>query len=178
MVTSEESVVRIVLSNGLIVLIEPVPYLKTISTGVWIGTGSGNEIYYNNGISHFIEHLLFKGRESFELNQLIGNFEKAGGKLNAFTEREFTSFNARSLGCYLSRTIRVLGKIVCNRHFSTDEIEQERKIVLTEIIKKADFVADSILEKIINLYWGEAAFGLPIVGTEDSVSKIDEVIFQ
>jgi len=115
-----EKLQKITYENGLRVLIENIPYLNTVCLGIWIKTGSGNETIWNNGISHFVEHLLFKCYDSsMSQKRIISYLESEGGQINAFTEREFTCFSIRALENDLPVALNVISNMICNRKFTS-----------------------------------------------------------
>lgn len=158
------------LDNGMLVLCERLPYLHSFSAGVWVRTGSANEPEAQAGISHFLEHLFFKGTSTHNARQLMQIIESKGGQLNAFTARDYTCVYIKTLDTEACTGIGILGDILCDSQFV--DFEKERNVILEEIASNEDvpedFVHDLFME---DLYPGHA-LGRPITGTCDSVSGL------
>ena len=168
----EDNICKVTYSSKLRLLMEDAPYSHTICIGVWIKTGSANETIDNNGISHFVEHLLFKCYDPKLSNQAISFLEAVGGQINAFTEREYTCFSIRILEEDLAIALNFISNLLCNRRFLEGDIEQEKKVVLEEIQKKSYSVDELMLNKICKLAWGNNPLSFPIVGTKENVTNI------
>ena len=136
------------LKNGLVVLSEAMPHLRSVSLGVWIKCGSRCEDTRNSGIAHFIEHLLFKGTTSRSTEEIAETIDAVGGQLNAFTEKEYIGFYARVLDEHLPLAFELLSDIVLNPAFPSREIERERNVIFEEI----SMVEDSPQELIFDMY--------------------------
>lgn len=124
---------RTILENGIRVISERVPYVRSISLGVWVDVGSRDENEKDNGITHFIEHMVFKGTKKRNARQIAEFIEDIGGYLNAFTTKENTCFYVRILGEHLEKGIEVLSDLVQNPVFDKREIEKEKSVVFEEI---------------------------------------------
>jgi predicted Zn-dependent peptidase len=161
------------LKNGLIIATEVMPHLRSASIGVWVKSGSRFENAGNSGISHFIEHLLFKGTRTRSAAKIAQEIDSVGGQLNAFTEKEYVGFYAKVLDEHLPLAFDLLSDIVLNPTFPANEIKRERNVIFEEI----NMVEDSPQELILDLYtenfWKGHALGLPISGTKKSVSGIN-----
>lgn len=168
----------ITLSNGLRVVVEKIDYVNSVSVGLWIENGSRNEDNLNNGISHFIEHMLFKGTKNRSAKELAEVIEDVGGQLNAFTGKEATCFYIKLLDTHLELSIEVLADMLFNSNFSEDDIEKEKGVVIEEINMSED-TPDDVVNELHNLViWGEDSLSLPILGTEETVRSFtrDQIV--
>ena len=158
------------LPNGMTVLMERLPYLRSVSAGLWIRTGSANETPEQSGISHFLEHLFFKGTKTRTARQLMEVVENRGGQLNAFTSREYTCLYVMSLTEYLSEALDVLFDITCNSLFC--DLEKERNVILEEIASIEDVPEDYSMELLVRRTWPEHPLGMPVSGLQETVSAL------
>ncbi|NIA15618.1 MAG: insulinase family protein [Nitrospiraceae bacterium] len=165
-----ENVVVRKLDNGLTVTLERLPYLRSATAGVWIRTGSANERKAQCGISHFLEHLFFKGTKSRTARQIIEDVESRGGHLNAFTSREYTCIYAKTLDDHIATAIEVLADVVKNSTFR--DLEKERNVILEEIASVEDVPEDYAYDLLARQMWPDHALGRPISGYQDTVSNI------
>src|ERR1700733_13526808 len=124
---------RTVLPNGLIVLTERMEHLRSVAMGVWIKSGSRCESAELNGISHFVEHMLFKGTKSRSAQRIAREMDSIGGNLDAFTSKETICFNVKSLSDHVPIALDVLTDMVLNPTFALPDIERERGVILEEI---------------------------------------------
>lgn len=158
-----------VLSNGVRVLLEEIPHVRSASVGFWVDTGSKNETAENNGISHFIEHMLFKGTHRRSALEIAQSLEDAGGSLNAFTDKENTCFYARVLDSQLANAIDVLSDMLLNSLLDPGELRRERQVVLEEI-KMYEDTPDELVQDLFNLaFFGDHPLARPIAGTRTSM---------
>ena len=162
---------KTVLPNGIRIVGEEIPHVKSVSIGVWIDSGSRNETESNNGISHFLEHMVFKGTEHRSTQQIARSLESVGGYLNAFTTKEHTCFYARVLDEYAELGIDVLADLVQFPLFPEKEIEKEKKVVLEEL-KNAEDDPDDLIHDYFetNLYSGHT-LRFPVLGSARNVSS-------
>ncbi len=160
------------LSNGLRVLVEPVDYVKSAAIGLWIGTGSRYETASEAGISHLIEHMMFKGTKSRTAKQIAEEIESSGGSLNAFTDKEFTCYYARVLSEDVADALDVLSDMVLNSLHDPEELEREEMVVLEEIKRHEDQPEELVHDLFMQTAWGEHPLALPVIGTAESVSAI------
>lgn len=167
-VYSNEDAVVHVLPNGVTVTMEQLPYLRSFSAGVWIRAGSGNEAAAENGISHFLEHLLFKGTLSRSARELMDAIESKGGQLNAFTSRDYTCVYVRALDTQVAPAIEILADII--KHSTFNDLEKERNVVLEEIASGEDVPEDYVHDLFALALWPGHALGRPVAGTIESVS--------
>ncbi len=164
---------KTILGNGIRVITEKIPYLRSVSIGVWVMTGSRDEHPHENGISHFIEHLLFKGTEKRTAFDIAKEIDSVGGTLNAFTGREYTCFFAKVIDKNLPLAIDLLSDIFLHSLLDLKDVEKERMVILQEI-KMVEDTPDDLIHDLFNrVCWGEHPLGFPIYGTSDLVQSFD-----
>jgi predicted Zn-dependent peptidase len=161
------------LKNGIRLLSEHISHIRSISIGIWIPKGSRDENPEENGISHFIEHLVFKGTGSRSAHDIAKEIDSVGGILNGFTEREYTCFHAKVLDQHYPLAIELLSDIFLNSTFDSNEIERERNVVLQEIKMVEDTPDDYIHDLFNEVFWAGHSLGYPIVGTRERVNTFD-----
>lgn len=159
------------LSNGLKVAIEHIPYVNSISIGLWVENGSRNEKESNNGISHFIEHMLFKGTETRNSKELAEVIEDVGGQINAFTAKEATCFYVKALDTHIDLGLDLLSDMLFNSKFTEEDIEKEKKVVIEEIKMSEDNPEDVLSDLHTVAIFGKDSISMPILGTEDTVNS-------
>jgi predicted Zn-dependent peptidase len=162
---------KTVLDNGLRVITEEIPFLRSVSIGVWVVTGSRDEQPDENGISHFIEHLLFKGTEKRTAFDIAKEIDSVGGTLNAFTGREFTCFYAKVIDQNLTLAIDLLSDIFLHSTLDVKDVEKERMVILQEIKMVEDTPDDYIHDLFNRVCWGDHPLGFPIYGTSELVQS-------
>ncbi len=160
------------MKNGLVVASEVMPHLRSASIGVWVKSGSRFESSGNKGISHFIEHLLFKGTQTRSASEIAQAIDSVGGQLDAFTEKEYVGFYARVLDEHLPFAFELLSDIVLNPTFPVEEIKRERNVIFEEINMLEDSPQDLALEIYMENFWKGHPLGWPISGTKKSVACI------
>lgn len=160
-----------VLKNGLTIISERIESVRSISIGVWVKTGSRFENQKNNGIMHFLEHMIFKGTKKRTPLQIAQRLESLGGNLNAFTSKEITCFYANALDIHLNQTINILSDILCNSIFSEKEINKEKLVVIEEINAIKDTPEEYIFDIFQEKLFPNCSLGRPIIGTEDKIRK-------
>lgn len=160
------------LNNGTRVVMEEVPYVSSVSIGVFINTGTINENMEINGISHFIEHMLFKGTKNRTGKEIAEFIDKIGGELNAFTEAEYTCFYVRTLDKHIVKAIEILSDIIYNPTFNSDDIKNEKKVIIEEIKMYMDSPEDLVYDLLNEAMFKGSSLSLPILGTIDSVRKL------
>lgn len=158
------------LDNGLKVVTEQVESVKSVSVGIWVKTGSRNENDRRAGITHFLEHMLFKGTESRSSFDIAMSMESVGGYLNAFTSSEYTCYYSRCLNTQLERALDVLSDMVLHPSFPEEEIAKEKKVVIEEMKMYRDSPDDYLFEEFSNAVFKGHSLGRPIIGFEDTVS--------
>lgn len=163
---------RTVLDNGLRLLSEEIVGMPSVTVGIWVENGSRDETRQLNGISHFLEHLLFKGTARRTAGQIAREIDVIGGALDAFTGKEYTCYYARVLNEHLSLALDLLTDIFLYSSFPEDEIERERSVICQEIAQAED-QPDELIGDLFHLdFWPEHPLSWPITGTIDSVSRL------
>lgn len=166
------------LANGLRIVCETIPHVHSISMGIWVGTGSRYENFYYNGISHFIEHMLFKGTQSRTAKQIAEEIDAVGGQLNAFTTKEYTCFYAKLLSQHYRFGIDLLSDMVLNSVFDPRDIEKEKSVVVEEINSYEDTPDELIHDLFVSYLLKNHPLGWNILGTEETISRIDREVIQ
>lgn len=161
-----------VLPNGLTLLTESMPNIRSVTLGVWLKQGSRHETRPENGISHFIEHLVFKGTEKRSAQEIAKTIDRMGGGCDAFTSREYTCFYARTLDEHVPVAFDLLSDIVLRPRFLPELIEKERKVIFEEIKMVEDSPDELIYDLFTETIWKDHPLGRPIQGTIDSVSAL------
>lgn len=162
---------KTVLENGIKIVSESIPHVKSISIGVWVDVGSRDENELNNGITHFIEHMVFKGTKKRNTREIAEFVENIGGYLNAFTTKENTCFYVRILSEHLKEGVEILSDIVQNPVFDKKEIEKEKGVVFEEIKDIEDDLEEYIGDLLEYHIYYPHPLGFPIIGTRETVSK-------
>ena len=160
---------RTVLPNGLRIVTESVPGVRSVSFGVWVGVGSRDEAPHQMGSAHFLEHLLFKGtrgRSAWEISSVI---EAVGGEMNAFTTKEYTCYYARVLDSDTELAVDVVCDLVTRGLLASADIESERAVILEEIAMNEDDPADVVHDLFMDTYYGATPLGRSILGTQDTI---------
>lgn len=160
------------LSNGIRVVAERADHVMSVSVGVWVGNGSRYETATENGMSHFIEHMLFKGTESMSARDIALRMDSVGGQLNAFTTKECTCFYAKTLNEYVKTSVDILSDMIFRPLLSSDDMELERRVVLEEIAMYEDSPEDLVYDIFAHSVWGDTPMGRSILGTEETLSNI------
>jgi predicted Zn-dependent peptidase len=162
---------KTILEDGIRVITEEIPYFKSVSIGVWVMTGSRDEPSEENGISHFIEHLLFKGTERRTAFDIAKEIDSVGGTLNAFTGREYTCFYAKVIDKNLPLAIDLLSDIFLHPLIDPKDVEKERSVILQEIKMVEDTPDDYVHDLFNRVCWGSHPLGYPILGTRELVQS-------
>ena len=162
---------RATLPNGIRVVTESMPYVRSVSLGVWIGSGSRVEEGPENGLSHFIEHMVFKGTKNRSSEEIARSVDSVGGGLDAFTSKELVSFNTKVMDEHLPFAFDILSDLVLNPLFRTEDIEKEKGVILEEIKMEADQPEFVLHETFISNFWKGQGLGKPILGTKETVKK-------
>lgn len=161
------------LKNGIRVMMEPIPYVQSVSIGFWIRAGSLYETAHENGISHFIEHMLFKGTSKRSAKQIAAEVDDLGGELNAFTSKECTCVYVKVLGEHAAVAIDIISDMILNSSFDDVELQKERMIILDEINLYDDSAEDLIYDRLSEIMFKGHALGRPILGSVESINGID-----
>ena len=165
---------RTVLENGLRIISEQLDHLKSVSLGIWVNAGSRDEEPGQNGISHFIEHMIFKGTRSRSTFQIAKELDSIGGMSNAFTGKENTCFHARVLGKHFDRVADILSDIFLHSLFDPRDMERERQVILQEISMVEDSPDENVHVLLNRRFWENHPLGLPILGTNETVAGIQK----
>jgi len=160
------------LDNGITLLMEKIEHVRSVSLGIWVRTGSRDEAGDRAGISHFLEHMFFKGTESRSAQDIAIDIDSLAGELNAFTSKECTTFYIKVLDDSLEKGIDLLADIFLRSTFPPDEIEREKGVVIEEIKMTEDTPDDYVHDIFSSRAWGSRNIGLPVLGTEESVGAI------
>ena len=165
---------KITLPNGLKILLEPLSYARTACFEILAKSGSAYENRQNNGISHFIEHMVFKGTQNRTSRQIAEEMDAIGGQMNAFTAKDYTCFYARTLTEHVTKGFDILADMVTSPLFDERDIETEKGVVLEEISMVEDNPEDKVAENQYASVWRYSKMGMPILGTPESLSGIDK----
>ena len=174
--TPSRDIRKTTLPNGLLVLTERMPHLRSVSMGVWIDSGSRDETPERNGISHFIEHMVFKGTTTRSASQLAREVDSIGGNLDAFTGKETVCFNIKVLDENVPAALDLLSDLVLHPTFSPDDLAREQGVILEEIKMDEDNPDYLVHELFSQKFWKGDALGRPILGTVKSVSSFTQAI--
>src|ERR1700749_1722959 len=165
---------KTVLPSGLLVLTESMPHLRSVSMGAWVGSGARDETAEVNGISHFVEHMVFKGTTSRSAQQIAREVDTIGGNLDAFTGKEMVCFNIKVLDENVPPALDVLADLVQHPTFTPDELAREQGVILEEIKMDEDNPDYLVNEVWTQNFWKGDALGRPILGTEKTVSSFNQ----
>jgi len=165
---------KTVLENGLRIITEDLPHLYSASIGIWVDNGSRDETSAENGISHFIEHMIFKGTRNRSALQIAKELDAIGGMSNAFTSKEQTCFHAKVLEAHLPQAVDILLDIFLNSLFDPEELERERQVVLQEICMVEDTPDEYIHVLFSEMVYQDNPLGQPILGTPDLILSLNQ----
>ncbi|MCL2672433.1 MAG: insulinase family protein [Clostridiales bacterium] len=160
------------LKNGIRVVYEQVPATRSVSIGIWIGAGSLHEYAEINGITHFIEHMLFKGTATRSAKQIAVEMDSIGGSINAFTAKECTCYYAKVLDEHLGTAVDLLCDIVLHSELNPAELEREKGVICEEIYMTEDSPEDLVFEMGAALFFADTTLERPILGTEETVQRL------
>ena len=162
-----------VLENGLTIIGEEIPYVKSISLGVWINAGSRMEDEKISGVSHFIEHMLFKGTKNRTSKQIASEIDNLGGQINAFTSKECTCYYVKLLDSHIDIGIDVLSDMILNSKFKEDDIDKERSVIIEELKMYEDSPEDLAYDLLTENIYKNDPLGMNIIGTETSLKGLN-----
>jgi len=168
----KEDVRRIVGDGGMRIMLEHIPHVRSCSLGVWVSRGSRHEPVDKIGISHFLEHMMFKGTSRRTAKQIASAIESVGGGIDAFTGREYTCFHARVLDEYVELALDVLSDLVDSPTMSEENIKREKLVVYEEIRNMEDTPDDMIHQLYSQAIWGDDPLGYPLLGTYETVESL------
>jgi predicted Zn-dependent peptidase len=157
------------LANGIRVVTEQMPHVRSVSMGIWIGTGSRRETPEENGISHFIEHMVFKGTKNRSAEDIARSVDSIGGGLDAFTSKEMVSYNTKVLDEHVPVAFDILSDLVLNPLFREEDIEKEKGVILEELKMEVDNPEYLLHEVFSSNFWKDHPLGKPILGTKDTI---------
>jgi predicted Zn-dependent peptidase len=165
---------RTVLPNGMLVLTESMPHLRSVSMGAWINSGSRDEPAHENGLSHFVEHMVFKGTTARSAQDIAREVDSIGGNLDAFTSKETVCFNIKVLDDNMAPALDVLSDLVLHPKFSQSDLEREQGVILEEIKMDEDNPDYLVHETFTQNFWKNHPLGRPILGTVKTVSSFTQ----
>ena len=163
-----------ILDNGIRVVYEQLPDFNSVSVGIWVKTGSVCEAEKENGISHYIEHMMFKGTPNRTAKDIAVDMDKIGGQINAFTSKECTCYHARVVPDKFDVAAEVLADLFSNSLFDETEMAKEKGVVLEEIAMVNDNVEELAHEKINELFFTGSKLSQPILGTEENIMNFTQ----
>nr|WP_317331513.1 pitrilysin family protein [uncultured Romboutsia sp.] len=162
-----------VLENGLTIIGEEIPYVKSISLGVWINAGSRIEDEEISGVSHFIEHMLFKGTKNRTSKQIASEIDNLGGQINAFTSKECTCYYVKLLDSHIDIGIDILSDMILNSKFEEDDLDKERSVIIEELKMYEDSPEDLAYDLLTENIYKNDPLGMNIIGTEESLKRLN-----
>jgi predicted Zn-dependent peptidase len=163
---------EIVLGNGLKIITKSISHVRSIATGIWVDAGSRYEAPSLNGISHFIEHLMFKGTARRTARQIAEALDEVGGQLNAFTAKEYTCYYARVLDEHFNLVIDVLNDMLFHSRFEEKDIDQERKVIIEEIKTYEDVPEELVHDLFAATIWPGHSLGRSVIGNQEVISNL------
>ena len=161
-----------VLDNGVRVIAEYIPHFPSVSVGLWIGAGSMYETEAENGLSHFVEHMLFKSTQRRTTREIAVEMDAIGGQVNAFTAKECTCYYAKVIAEHLDRAMDLLTDLLLGAKLEEEEFEKERGVILEEIAMCEDTPEDLVYDLLAQAYFGEHSLSRPILGTHDQIASV------
>src|SRR6185437_10552528 len=164
-------VTREVLDNGLRLITETMPHVRSVSIGVWLTRGSRHESEAQSGIAHFVEHMLFKGTGTRSAEDIAQEIDSIGGQLDAFTAKEYASYYIKVLDEHLPTAVDLLSDIVMHPRFEQDDLDREQKVILEEIKMVEDTPDDLVHEVFTQHFWEGHPLGRPILGSKETVES-------
>ena len=159
-----EMIVREVFDNGLVLLTESMPDVRSVSLGAWLTRGSRHEDQDHEGIAHFVEHMLFKGTTTRSAQDIAEEVDSMGGQLDAFTAKECASYYVKILDAHLPRAVALLSDLLLRPAFEPDDLEKEKKVIIEEIKMVEDIPDDLVHELFTASFWPEHPLGRSILG--------------
>jgi len=178
MVEELRNIQREVLPNGLTILTEEMPHIRSVSIGIWVKTGSRHEDPEFNGISHFLEHMVFKGTKGRSAADIARLMDSIGGNMDAFTAKECICFNVKVLDEHMPIALDVLSDLVLNSVLDTEDIARERGVILEEIKMDEDNPDYLVHEIFSQNFWKDHPLGKPILGTKDTVRGFEQSVLR
>src|ERR1017187_5507315 len=173
MVKEVRNIRRQVLHHGLTVITEQMEHMRSASIGIWLETGSRDETPQVNGISHFIEHMVFKGTKHRTAEQIARQVDSIGGNMDAFTSKECICFNVKVLDEHVPVALEILSDLVLHPTFTAEDIARERGVILEEIKMDEDNPDYLVHEIFTQNFWKDHPLGKPILGTKETVKRFE-----
>ena len=167
------TITKQILENGLTLVTESMPHVRSAAIGVWLTRGSRHEKPEQTGISHFIEHMVFKGTKTRSAEQIASEVDSIGGYMDAFTAKEYASFHLKVLDQHLPLAVELLGDIVQNPRFDPAEMAKEKKVIFEEMGMVEDTPDDLVMELFTEAFWPDHPLGRPILGNRKTVGGFD-----
>ena len=167
-----DAITKSVLPNGLRVVTERMPHVRTAAMGLWVNAGSRYEAASQHGISHFLEHLFFKGTETRSALEIAQAADEIGGQMNAFTDREQTVFYLKVLAAHFERAVEILADMLLRSTFALEHIERERQVIDEEIKSYEDSPDELVQDLFAQTVWNGHALGRPVIGTLATVNRL------
>ena len=158
------------LNNGIQVVLEEIGYVRSISFGIWVKNGTRNERPEENGISHYIEHMMFKGTEHRSAKEIAEEMDALGGQINAYTTKEYTCYHTRVLDKHITRAMDVMSDMLLHPAFREEDVQRERNVILEEIDMYEDAPEELVHDCLQDAIWQDCSLGMPILGTEETIS--------
>ncbi|MBU4259226.1 MAG: insulinase family protein [Proteobacteria bacterium] len=169
----DQTVTKTTLNNGIRILSKKIPHARSISMGVWVNVGARDETLSENGLSHFIEHMIFKGTKKRSALQIAKEFDSIGGNTNAFTTMENTCYHAKVMDTHLETMVDILSDIFLYSTFASIEVEKERAVIFQEIGMTEDTPEEYIHILLGNTCWGDNPLGRSILGSRENILSFD-----
>jgi predicted Zn-dependent peptidase len=176
MQTELRAIKKETLPNGLTIITEEMPVVRSVAVGIWVKSGSRVEPAPLNGMSHFIEHMVFKGTERRSVEQIARESDALGGHLDAFTTKELVCFNAKVLDEHVPRALDILADLVLAPLFQEDDIRRERNVILEEIKMDEDNPDYLVHEMFAQMFWRGHAMGRPVLGTQETLADFRQPV--
>ena len=164
---------KTILKNDIRILTKRMPYLRSVSMGVWVDVGARDETAEESGLSHFIEHMIFKGTSKRTGFQIAKEFDAIGGHTNAFTSMENTCYHAKVMNIHLVTMVDILTDIFLNSVFDENEVERERPVILHEIGMLEDTPDEYVHFLAGNVFWGDTPLGRSVLGTRNNIMRFN-----
>jgi predicted Zn-dependent peptidase len=178
MPTETRDIKKQALPNGLVVITENMPHVRSVSIGVWVRSGSRRESPAENGLAHFIEHMVFKGTERRSAEAIAREMDSVGGMLDAFTSKEQICFNAKVLDEHLSIAFDVIADLILRPNFDPEDLTKEQQVILEEIKMDMDNPEYLLHEVFTRGFWPEHPLGRPILGTPETVKNFNRQVLK
>ena len=168
-----DSIQKSVLPNGVRILTMSMPHIHSVSMGIWVDAGARDETRAEHGLSHFIEHMIFKGTRRRSAHQIAKEFDAIGGGTNAFTSMENTCYHAKVMGGHMATMIDILSDIFLNSVFDQEEMDRERPVIFQEIGMLEDSPDELVHHLAGQSFWGDHPLGRPIIGTRENLIQFN-----